>query len=967
MLSPESSAEPGRWRTSRTPYMREPMDEITNPDCESVVVMASSQVGKTELCLNTMGYFVHQDPSPILLVEPTLDIAEAYSKDRLAPMIRDTEVLCALIADVKSRDSGNTILHKALSLDTPIPTPGGWTTMGQLLIGDLVFDENGRSCKVIDATDVMQDRHCYAVQFSDGAKIIADAGHLWPVEEWRVLKLVGKPTQTNVQSLLSTADIARHFFKGDRYRYSIALAKPLDLPSADDLIVHPYVLGVWLGNGLSHRACIAEGNDDADEMANLIGACGHSVSRQAHFGSCAILVIDRQTGIRDALGRMIQSPDGALADLRRLGLLSAVGNESNKHIPHRYLRASYDQRLSLLQGLMDTDGHIRSKDGLCVFSTSLPRLGAGVADLLSGLGIKFHQRTVAAYYTDEGKRTYCKDSIRFEFNVSPAPAIFRLQRKRRIQMDCQPLSLRSTRRRIVSVDPVDSVPVRCIAVDSPSHLYLAGRQMVPTHNSFPGGHITLAGSNSPSGLASRPIRIVIYDECDRYAASAGSEGSPIAIGNKRATTFWNRKKLYASSPTIKDMSNIEALYEASDKRRYHVPCWACGKEQVLDFEHIRWEPGKPETAMYVCQHCGAGWSDAQRYEAIMNGRWIAEAPFKGMAGFHIWEAYNPWVKLADIAKTFLPANERAKQGDKTALQAFFNTTLGQTWAEASEGVSTDPLLDRRENYAADALPWRVLYLTAGIDVQDDRVEAEVVGWRSDRRNDPEESWGVEVNVIYGDPAKPEIWTELDEYLQRSWTTEDGRQLRLGAVGVDSGGHHTDSVYKFCTRRIGRHVYAVKGMAGIRPMWPPKVGKSKKYKGHKVWIVGVDVAKDAIYSRLRIGNVGPGYCHFPLAYTRDYFEQLTSEQVKTRYVKGHPVREWHKPAGKRNEALDRRAYATAVLYSRLIPWEILARSAPTEPPDNPTDPAPPDKPKATTPPPPKPALGGRQVRFRVGGR
>jgi phage terminase large subunit GpA-like protein len=120
---------------------------------------------------------------------------------------------------------------------------------------------------------------------------------------------------------------------------------------------------------------------------------------------------------------------------------------------------------------------------------------------------------------------------------------------------------------------------------------------------------------------------------------------------------------------------------------------------------------------------------------------------------------------------------------------------------------------------------------------------------------------VVLDVDAGDPAKPEVWNDLDEITLREWTTEGGRRLRLGAVGIDTGGHHADAVYKFCTPRRGRRVYAIKGMAGIRPMWPPKSGGSKKYKGHKVWIVGVDTAKDAIYSRLRIADSGPGYCFF----------------------------------------------------------------------------------------------------------
>lgn len=991
MLSSESSAEPGKWYTSRTPYMREPMEAVTNPDVETIVLMTSTQVGKTELCSNVIGYFIHQDPAPILMIEPTLEIAEAYSKDRLAPMLRDTPVLAGLVPEARSRKTGSTMLHKA----------------------------------------------------------------------------------------------------------------------------------------------------------------------------------------------------------------------------------------------------------------------------------------------------------------------------------------------------------------------------------FPGGHLTLGGSNSPSSLASRPIRILICDEVDRYEPTP--EGHAVNLASKRTTNFWNRKKLFVSSPKFKKTSMIEAAFKASDQRYYHVPCWACKKLQKLEWAQVKFQDHDPKTALYVCSHCGAGWNDAQRYEAIMDGQWIAEAEFNGVAGFHLWEAYNPWIKLREIVAAFLAAHEKQKQGDNEPMKTFINTSLGETWEDAGETVAADPLLARRESYAADRLPYRILYLTAGVDVQDNRIECfdsetevltesgwikfpdlneqkrlatvrldrdelefqrplrlishhhegrivkiksdttdiavtpnhrmvvsrtgrlkhweivtagdliqsmrikaavgnwagnspeaillpkttslsrpgasgksnifwrygkwhgramlktvrteksfaaleeaeawvnsfeslrkrrpalaintiafakfvglflseghlgkyysvcitqnigpkadeirkilsdlpfhinewrdsrrcifkifskmlsewmlencgqrdhdrkipailkgcsrdilqplvdamylgdgwtqsqpgrkpqdlyatnskqlagdlqevliklghrsnvsrhepkkpqhremfyvsklysraacltthrrmgpktapnfemeeytgqvycatvpngtlvcrrngkmfvagncEVVGWRAEKRGQPEESWGVEVMVLHGDPAKPEIWDQLDEILKRDWTTEDGRRLKLGAVGVDSGGHFANEVYKFCSNKIGKKIYAVKGMSGIRPIWPPKGGKSKKYKGHAVWIVGVDTAKDAIYSRLRIKDIGPGYCHFPEteSYGKEFFKQLTSEEIKTRFSKGHPIREWHKPAGVRNEALDRRAYALAALYSRAIPWEILARTAPSEPPAEQIDS---DKPAAVAlpapaaQPPAQRPRGVRPVRFRI---
>jgi phage terminase large subunit GpA-like protein len=494
------------------------------------------------------------------------------------------------------------------------------------------------------------------------------------------------------------------------------------------------------------------------------------------------------------------------------------------------------------------------------------------------------------------------------------------------------------------------------------------------HKKFPGGHVTLGGANSPAGLASRPVRIVLCDEVDRYPVSAGAEGDPVSLASKRATTFWNRKKIYVSSPTIKGLSRIEAWFEASDKRFFQVPCHACGEFQKLEWEFVRWEYGRPETAVYVCALCGAAWTDAERHDAVMLGRWIAEAPFNGIAGFHIWEAYSPWSKLSDIVENFLNAKHAADMGDNELLKAFVNTSLGRSWEEKAETVAAAPLLSRCENYAADSIPWPILYLTAGVDVQDDRIELEVVGWRAEKRSDPEESWGVEHKIFYGDPAKPEIWNDVDEFTRRFYTTEDGRQLRISAVCIDSGGHHTQAVYKFCNQRIARHVYAIKGAAGARPIWPKRAGKSKKHAGSLIWLIGVDTAKDTLYARLRISEPGPGYCHFSVDYDEAFFKQLTAEQVRTRYIKGHPVREWHKPPGVRNEALDVRVYAIAALHSRSVPWEILARSV--TPPavssqqsavSSPEirNPKSETNPKSKIQNPKSDNLGGRKVRFKFG--
>jgi phage terminase large subunit GpA-like protein len=462
------------------------------------------------------------------------------------------------------------------------------------------------------------------------------------------------------------------------------------------------------------------------------------------------------------------------------------------------------------------------------------------------------------------------------------------------------------------------------------------------HKSFAGGHITMAGANSPASLASRPIRVVLCDEVDRYPVSAGSEGDPVNLARKRTATFWNKKLVLVSTPTVKGASRIETAWLESDQRRYFVPCPHCGHHQTLRWGQVFWDEGKPETAHYCCESCGTLWTDAERYAAIRWGEWRATAPFRGTAGFHLNELYSSWSRVAAIAKAFL----EAKRGGSETLKTWVNTSLGETWEEAGEKADGDALLARRENYGPDSLPAEALVVSAGIDTQDDRLEVEIVGWRAEDRDKPEQSWGVEHLVLYGDPAQDEVWQRLDECLLKTYRTQDGRALRVLAACIDAGGHHAAAVYRFCEKRAGRHVYATIGREGRRPIWPKRSGKSRKHKS-TVWTVGVDTAKDAVYSRLKIKEPGPGYCHFPAAYDEPWFKQLTVEKVVTKYVKGHPTRVWTKPNGARNEALDCRVLALAALHSRQVNWKALVKRiavAPTaveetEPVEPPAEPIP----------------------------
>lgn len=454
-----------------------------------------------------------------------------------------------------------------------------------------------------------------------------------------------------------------------------------------------------------------------------------------------------------------------------------------------------------------------------------------------------------------------------------------------------------------------------------------------THKQFPGGHLTIAGANSPAGLASRPIRIVLCDEVDRYPSSAGSEGDPVTLARKRSATFWNRKLVLTSTPTVKGGSRIEMAFEESDQRRYWVPCPHCAEVQVLKWSSVRWPANQPESAAYYCEHCGAEWTDAQRYAAIRKGEWRAGANFTGIAGFHLSELYSPWSRVSEIARAFI----EAKKSPET-LRAWVNTSLGETWEDAGETVDETGLMDRAEEWSEDAIPRDVLVLTAGVDVQDDRLEVEIVGWGRD-----EESWSLQYVRMFGDPSAPALWADLDKLLAQQFKREDGAVLKIASAAVDSGGHHTQAVYRYARDRFNRRVYAIKGMAGAgRPVWPKKASKNNSGRIN-LFLVGVDAAKEAVYARLRITRPGAGFCHFPASREADWFAQLTAESVTTKYSKGFPVRTWVKKPGARNEALDARVYAYAALQSLNVVWARFRDVSP------PLPAAAPEPPPATTPP------------------
>lgn len=542
-LSPEASAEPGQWRTERTPYLREIMDSVNNPSVETVVVMASSQVGKSELLLNTLGYYIDYDPAPILMIQPTDKLAQAFSKDRIATMIRDTPTIKDKVKDEKSRDSGNTILHKK----------------------------------------------------------------------------------------------------------------------------------------------------------------------------------------------------------------------------------------------------------------------------------------------------------------------------------------------------------------------------------FSGGHLTLIGANAPADLASRPIRIILADEVDRYPVSAGKEGDPINLAEKRTTTFWNKKKLYVSTPTIKGASRIEAEYEDSTMEQYCYKCPSCGDYQPLTWGQVRFDD-----VTMGCRSCREHFGEFVWKK--QPAKWKARKEHNNKRGFHLNELYSPWKRWGEIISDFKTARA---QGMET-YKVWINTSLGESWEEQGESADEDTLIKRREMYNAE-LPDGIVALTAGADVQKDRIEIEVVGWGVGK-----ESWGIKREIIYGDPEQPQIWMQLDEFLEKEWEFADKTKLRISCACIDSG-YKASHVYKFTKPREHRRVYAIKGQGGEKVKFRGYIGVVSRNNRLKAALfnINVDDGKEVIMSRLKVDSRDKaGYCHFPIekdrGYDDEYFRGLTSEKRVMRYRNGRPYFEWVKKAGTRNEPLDLRNYATAALEIFNPPLEKLKK-------------------------------------------
>ena len=427
---------------------------------------------------------------------------------------------------------------------------------------------------------------------------------------------------------------------------------------------------------------------------------------------------------------------------------------------------------------------------------------------------------------------------------------------------------------------------------------------------FPGGVLIIAGANSAAGLRSMPAQYLFLDEVDAYPPELDAEGDPIKIAEARTATFGRRRKVFlCSTPTTETRSRIWREYQASDQRNYHVPCPHCGERQHLVWEHLHWPEGEPEGAAYVCRHCGALIDERHKTDMLAAGEWIAERPERATAGFWINGLYTPdglgltWAELA--------AEWDSVKADPFASRTFTNTRLGRVTSDPIQRLEWDEVKARAGTAPVRTIPPGCLLLTAGIDVQGDRLAALILG-----HGRGGVTWVIDYLEHPGDPHRPEVWAWLDDYLQQPITNTRGVPLRITNSGVDSG-YLPDQVITFTRPRQRRGVIATKGsstrgrpvIAG-RPSHVDYTWRGKVVKqGAELWIVGADTAKSVLFSRLeadRQAMPGDNLVRFAAGLDDSFYSQLTAETydtVKRKWVKIRP----------RNEVLDCWTGALAAAY------------------------------------------------------
>lgn len=522
-------------------------------------------------------------------------------------------------------------------------------------------------------------------------------------------------------------------------------------------------------------------------------------------------------------------------------------------------------------------------------------------EIMDAIGDQHVRKVVVMSAAQIGKTAMLMNMLGYYMHYYPAPVLV-----------MQPtLEMGQTFSKDFLAPMIRDTPVLRVLVDTKSRY--SGNTILKKN--FPGGHVTIIGANSPASLASRPIKVLLCDEVDRYPASAGTEGDPLLLAQKRQTTFWDKKTVIVSTPTIKGSSRIETEFQETTREEWNVPCPKCGHYQPLCWANIVFDRHDLKKGVrHKCERCGRESSEYAWKAQEIKGHFVAANPGAAARGFHLNTLASTFCGWQEVVEKFLLAKEMLDQGDPEKMKTWVNTELGETWEEPGERLEDTELVNRREVYDAQ-VPEDVLVLTAGVDVQDDRFEVEVVGWGVGK-----ESWGIRYQKIYGDMLKEQVWRDLDAFLTATFSKKDGTQLPILCTCIDSGGHHTDQVYRFTKERYERRIFAIKGKGGQEVPYIRNPSTNNRVKT-PLFVLGVDAGKALVYQRLKHEppeRKGPNYCHFPLneeaGYDEQYFRGLTSEKAVVRFRKGRSVTVWEiKDASyKRNEPLDLRNYATAAL-------------------------------------------------------
>ena len=440
---------------------------------------------------------------------------------------------------------------------------------------------------------------------------------------------------------------------------------------------------------------------------------------------------------------------------------------------------------------------------------------------------------------------------------------------------------------------------------------------------FPGGDLYTGWSNSAATLAGDTCSVVLADEVDRFADSAGEEGDPVMLAIQRTQNFKDRKIVMVSTPVLAGTSRIEAEFNESDQRFWETPCAGCHEPFVFQWEHVNWKPNEPETARMVCPACGYIHTEEERLEVMRQGEWIVTGKGK-TRGYSIWTGQTEWVTLPELAEAFLAADDNPLR-----QRVFWNTKLGRPWAPEGMDISAEALVERMQEW--DTAPSSALFFTMAVDVQDDRLECYISGW-----SENQEHYGIRYEVVRGDPQYGGTWARVGELLAAPITLASGRQVRIHACGVDSGGHRTQAVYRWVqwqqANNKSQRVLALKGSSNPdakiseRTTAAHRVKKTGEIRP-SILHVGTHEAKTIIMARAGIKDGDPGASlNFGSQISKRFVEGIASERLIAEPGRDGRLKHKWRQVSSYNEPLDLLVYSLALLHWATPPWRQMARTA-----------------------------------------